>query len=157
MCYNRSVAMKVIATNKKAYFDYFVIKSYLCGIKLAGSEVKSIRKGDCNLKDSFVVIDRKGEVYVKNMYIKPYEKSTSYACDPRASRKLLLHRSEIDKLNSQVKEKGLTIVPLQLGMEGNLVKLEIGLVRGKHTFDKKRVLAEKDQNRDLERQLKFVR
>ena len=90
--------MKVIATNKKAYFDYFVIKSYLCGIKLAGSEVKSIRKGDCNLKDSFVIIDRKGEVYVKNMYIKPYEKSTSYACDPRASRKLLLHRSEIDKL-----------------------------------------------------------
>lgn len=149
--------MNVITTNRKAYFDYFVIKSYLCGIKLVGSEVKSIRKGECNLKDSFVVIDRKGEMYVKNMYIKPYEKSSAYTPDPRVSRKLLLHRSEINKLASRVKEKGLTIVPLKLGMEGNLVKLEIGLVQGKHTFDKKRDLAMKDQNRDLARQLKSLR
>lgn len=146
--------MKVVTTNKKAYFDYIVIKSYVCGIKLSGSEVKSIRAGECNLKDSFVVIDRHGEVYIKNMYIKPYDKTSTFAPDPRQSRKLLLHREEIEKLYTKVQEKGFTIVPLKLGFEGNLVKVEIALAKGKHTFDKKAALAERDRERDMKRELK---
>ncbi len=146
--------MKVVTTNKKAYFDYIVIKSYVCGIKLVGSEVKSIRAGECNLKDSFVVIDRRGEAYVKNMYIKPYDKSASFTPDPRASRKLLLHRAEIEKLFSAVSQKGFTIIPLRLGFEGKLVKLEIGLCQGKHTYDKRAALAERDRDRDMQRALK---
>ena len=146
--------MKVVTTNKKAYFDYIVIKSYVCGIKLSGSEVKSIRAGECNLKDSFVVIDKFGEVYLKNMYIKPYDKTASFAPDPRASRKLLLHREEIEKLYTKVQEKGMTIVPLKVGFEGKYVKVEIALAKGKHTYDKKQTLALRDRDRDMKRELK---
>ena len=141
--------MKVIATNRKAYHDYFVLDTYEAGIVLQGSEVKSIRLGNVNLKDSFVSFSRDGEVFAKNIYVKTYDKTTSFALDERRDRKLLLNKSEVNKIFSKVKEKGITVVPLQMYFKGQHVKLEIALAKGKHTYDKKDVLKEKDTFRDL--------
>ncbi len=145
--------MKIIANNKKAYYDYFVLETLECGIVLEGCEVKSVRQGNVNLKDSFISISQAGEVFVKNMHIKNYDKA-SFLVEEKRSRKLLLNKHEINKLASKVKEKGLTLVPLKIYLKDSLVKLEVGLVKGKHTYDKKEVLKEKDILRDTTRQLK---
>lgn len=146
--------MKIIATNKKAYHNYFIEHTFEAGIVLQGSEVKSIRGGFTNLNDSYVTISNKNEVYVKNMYIKPYDKATAFVPLERAPRKLLLNRQEIKKLSSKVKEKGYTIVPTKLYFKDSLVKLEIALAKGKHLYDKKQDLADKDIERDVQRQIK---
>jgi len=146
--------MKLIATNKKAYFDYFIISTLEAGIVLAGSEVKSIRLGHTNLKDTFITFSTNGEAFIKNMHIANYKDATIDKLDERRSRKLLLNKSEINKLISKTKEKGFTCVPLKIYLKDNYVKLEIALAKGKHTYDKKETLAQKDIERDTQRQLK---
>jgi len=146
-------SFKLIANNKKAYHDYFIDEQYEAGIELAGTEVKSIRMGKCSVKESFVRID-KGEVYVYGMNISPYEKGNIFNKDPLRVRKLLLHRAEIGKLDAKIAQKGYTLVPLQVYFKGSLVKVEIGLARGKKLYDKRDDIAKKDQKRELERDFK---
>ncbi|ADL04789.1 SsrA-binding protein SmpB [Lacrimispora saccharolytica] len=146
-------SFKLIANNKKAYHDYFIDEKYEAGIELAGTEVKSIRMGKCSVKESFVRID-KGEVYVYGMNISPYEKGNIFNKDPLRVRKLLLHRTEIGKLDAKIAQKGYTLVPLQVYFKGSLVKVEIGLARGKKLYDKRDDIAKKDQKRELERDFK---
>ena len=145
--------MKIISNNKKAYHDYFIEGTYECGISLHGTEVKSLRMGKCSVKEAFVKIDN-GQVYVYGMHISPYEKGNIFNKDPLRVRKLLLHKSEIMKLNGKVTQKGYTLVPLQVYFKGSLVKVEIGLARGKKLYDKRADLAKKDQRRELEKDFK---
>lgn len=144
---------KLVANNKKAYHDYFIDEKIECGIELFGTEVKSVRMGHCSIKEAFVRIE-KGEVYVHGMHINPYEKGNIFNKDPLRSRKLLLHRSEIDKLEGKIREKGFTLVPLQVYFKGSLVKVEIGLARGKKLYDKRADIAKKDAKREVEREYK---
>ena len=144
---------KLIANNKKAYHDYFIDEKYEAGIELYGTEVKSIRMGKCSVKESFVRVD-KGEVYVFGMNISPYEKGNIFNKDPLRIRKLLLHKSEIQKLDEKIAQKGYTLVPLSVYFKGSLVKVEIGLARGKKLYDKRDDIAKKDQKRELERDFK---
>ena len=146
-------SVKLVANNKKAWHDYFIDDKIECGIELFGTEVKSIRMGHCSIKEAFVRID-KGEVYVYGMHINPYEKGNIFNKDPLRSRKLLLHRSEIDKLEGKIREKGITMVHLQVYFKGSLVKVEIGLARGKKLYDKRADIAKKDQRRELEKEFK---
>lgn len=146
-------SVKLMANNKKAWHDYFIDDKIECGIELFGTEVKSIRMGHCSIKEAFVRID-KGEVYVYGMHINPYEKGNIFNKDPLRPRKLLLHRSEIDKLEGKIREKGITLVPLQVYFKGSLVKVEIGLARGKKLYDKRADIAKKDQRREVEREYK---
>ncbi|WP_331665996.1 SsrA-binding protein SmpB [Lacrimispora sp.] len=150
---NLGESIKLIANNKKAYHDYFIDEKFEAGIELAGTEVKSIRMGKCSVKESFVRID-KGEVYVYGMNISPYEKGNIFNKDPLRVRKLLLHRAEIGKLDAKIAQKGYTLVPLQVYFKGSLVKVEIGLARGKKLYDKRDDIAKKDQKRELERDFK---
>lgn len=145
--------VKLVANNKKAYHDYFIDEKYEAGIELAGTEVKSIRMGKCSVKESFVRIE-KGEVYVYGMNISPYEKGNIFNKDPLRIRKLLLHKSEIEKMDGKIAQKGYTLVPLQVYFKGSLVKVEIGLARGKKLYDKREDIAKKDQKRELEREFK---
>ena len=145
--------IKLVANNKKAYHDYFIDDKYEAGIELFGTEVKSIRMGKCSVKEAFVKIDN-GQVYVYGMHISPYEKGNIFNKDPLRVRKLLLHKSEIMKLNGKVTQKGYTLVPLQVYFKGSLVKVEIGLARGKKLYDKRADLAKKDQRRELEKDFK---
>ncbi len=147
-------AFKLIANNKKAYHDYFIDEKYECGIELFGTEVKSIRMGKCSIKEAFVRIDNRGEVYVYGMHVNPYEKGNIFNKDPLRARKLLMHRKEILKLESKIKEKGYTLVPLQVYFKGSLVKVEIGLARGKKLYDKRDDMAKKDMRREVERDYK---
>ncbi len=144
---------KLIANNKKAYHDYFIEDKYETGIELFGTEVKSIRMGKCSIKESFIRIE-KGEVYVYGMHISPYEKGNIFNKDPLRPRKLLLHKSEITKLGAKIAEKGYTLVPLQVYFKGSLVKVEIGLAKGKKLYDKRDDIARKDQKREIEREMK---
>ncbi|MBE5976486.1 SsrA-binding protein SmpB [Lacrimispora xylanisolvens] len=144
---------KLIANNKKAYHDYFIDEKYEAGIELFGTEVKSIRMGKCSVKESFVRVD-KGEIYVFGMNISPYEKGNIFNKDPLRIRKLLLHKSEIQKLDEKIAQKGYTLVPLSVYFKGSLVKVEIGLARGKKLYDKRDDIAKKDQKRELERDFK---
>ena len=147
---------KVIATNRVAGYEYYILDRYETGIVLDGGEMKSLRGGNCNLKDSFCLFSG-GEIFVKNMHISVYDKSGAFnARNAKRDRKLLLHKTEIIRLSSKVAEKGLTVVPLKMYFKGALVKMEIGLCKGKHTFDKKKTLMEKDILRDKERYLKSV-
>lgn len=146
-------SFKLIANNKKAYHDYFIDDKYEAGIELAGTEVKSLRMGKCSIKESFIRIE-KGEVYVYGMNISPYEKGNIFNKDPLRIRKLLLHRAEIGKLEDKVAQKGYTLVPLQVYFKGSLVKVEVGLARGKKLYDKRDDIAKKDQRRELERDFK---
>jgi SsrA-binding protein len=146
-------SIKLVANNKKAYHDYFIEDKYETGIELFGTEVKSIRMGKCSIKEAFVRID-KGEVYIYGMHINPYEKGNIFNKDPLRVRKLLLHKSEINRMASKVKEKGFTLVPLQVYFKGSLVKVEIGLARGKKLYDKRDDIAKKDQRRETEREFK---
>ncbi len=144
---------KLIANNKKAYHDYFILDNYETGISLAGTEVKSLRMGKCSIKESFVRIEN-GEVFIYGMHISPYEKGNIFNKDPLRQRKLLLHRSEINKLLGKTKEKGIAIVPLRVYFKGSLVKVEIGLAKGKKLYDKRQDIAKKDQQREAGRDFK---
>ena len=144
---------RLIANNKKAYHDYFIEDTYEAGIALHGTEVKSLRMGKCSIKEAFVKVD-KGEVFVYNMHISPYEKGNIFNKDPLRVRKLLLHRYEINKLMGKVAEKGYTIVPLKVYLKDSLVKMEIGLARGKKLYDKRDTIAKKDQKREAEREFR---
>ena len=144
--------MKIVATNKKAFHDYFVIDSFEAGINLVGCEVKSVRAGEVNLKDSYAVI-RGGQLVLVSAYIKNYDKGSFSNVDSRRDRRLLMHRQEIMRLLEKVKEKGFSLVPLKMYLNGSLVKVEIGLVKGKQLYDKKKAIAEKDAERDKQRQL----
>lgn len=149
--------MKVITTNKEAYHNYFILDTFEAGIKLQGAEVKSIRNGNVSLKDSYISISRTNQMYIKNMYIKPYDnKDATFKTKDRADRVLLMHKTEITKLFSKVKEKGLTLIPTKIYFEGSLVKIEVALCQGKHNYDKKQTLKEKDIAKDTLRQLKRI-
>ena len=145
---------KLIANNKKAYYDYFILDTYEAGIELAGTEVKSLRLGHCSIKESFIGIDNE-QIYIYHMNISPYEKGNIFNKDPLRTRRLLLHKSEIHKLMGQVKETGYTIVPLKVYWKGSLVKMEIGLARGKKLYDKRQEIAKKDQKREAEKEFKI--
>ena len=144
--------MKIVATNKKAFHDYFVIDSFEAGINLVGCEVKSVRAGEVNLKDSYAVI-RGGQLVLVSAYIKNYDKGSFSNVDSRRDRRLLMHRQEIMRLLGKVKEKGFSLVPLKMYLNGSLVKVEIGLIKGKELYNKKKAIAEKDAERDKQRQL----
>lgn len=143
--------MKVISNNKKAFYNFFVSDLVEAGIVLEGCEVKSVRAGGASLTDSFVVV-KNGEMFLKNAYIKPYEKTSSFKPDERRTRKLLLNKSEIQKFERMVKEKGFSIVPTKIYFNNaNKVKVEIGLAKGKKLYDKRQTLKEKSVKRDIER------
>ena len=146
--------MKLIANNKKAFHDYFIEDTYEAGIALAGTEVKSLRMGKCSIKESFIRVEN-GEVHIYGMHISPYEKGNIFNKDPLRVRKLLLHKSEINKLIGKTKEKGMAIVPLKVYFKGSLVKVEIGLAKGKKLYDKRQDIAKKDQKREAERDFKM--
>ncbi|MBQ6603239.1 MAG: SsrA-binding protein SmpB [Eubacterium sp.] len=144
---------KLIANNKKAYHDYFIEDTYEAGIELVGTEVKSLRMGKCSVKESFIRID-KGEVFIYGMHISPYEKGNIFNKDPLRTRRLLLHKTEIRKLLAKAAQKGYTIVPLRVYFRNSLVKVEIGLARGKKLYDKREAIAKKDMAREAERDFK---
>ena len=146
-------SMKLIANNKKAYHDYFVDEKYEAGLVLHGTEVKSLRMGKCSIKESFIRIEN-GEVWVYGMHISPYEKGNIFNKDPLRPKKLLMHKSEINKLLGKIKEKGFTIVPLQVYFKDGKAKIEIGLCRGKKNYDKRADIAKKDMQREAERDFK---
>lgn len=146
--------MKLVANNKKAYHDYFIEEKYECGIALHGTEVKSLRMGKCSIKESFVRIEN-GEVYVYGMHVSPYEKGNIFNKDPLRVKKLLLHKQEINKLIGKIKEKGYTLVPLQVYFSNGRAKVEIGLAKGKKLYDKREDIAKKDQRRENEREFKI--
>ena len=141
---------KLIATNRKAFHDYFVEERLEAGIQLFGTEVKSLRQGGVNLKDSYCVFE-KGELFATGIHISPYEKGNVYNRDPLRNKKLLLHKKEIRKLIGQVGEKGVAIIPLSLYFSGSYVKAELGVCRGKKLYDKREDLAKKQAERDMER------
>lgn len=147
-------SIKLIANNKKAYHDFFVEDTFEAGVSLHGTEVKSLRMGKCSIKEAFVRIEN-GEVFVYGMHISPYEKGNIFNKDPLRVKKLLMHRYEINKLMGKIKEKGLTLVPLKVYFKGSLVKVEIGLARGKKLYDKREDIARKDQRREAEKEFKI--
>ena len=147
--------MKIVAQNNKAYHDYFILDTYEAGIELQGTEIKSIRKGSVNLKDSFIRI-RNDEAFIDNMHIAPYEQGNRFNHEPLRQRKLLLHKKEIKKLQKELKENGLTIVPTKLYFNTSKLKVEIALARGKKLYDKRQDLKEKDSKRDIEKALKHA-
>ena len=144
---------KMVANNKKAYHDYFILDKIETGIALHGTEVKSLRMGKCSIKESFIRIEN-GEVFIYGMHISPYEKGNIFNKDPLRVRKLLLHKKEILKISGKMKEQGITVVPLQVYFSGSLVKMEIGLAKGKKLYDKRQDIAKKDQSRAAEREFK---
>ena len=146
--------MKLIANNKKAYHDFFILDTYEAGIALHGTEVKSLRMGKCSIKESFIRVEN-GEMFIYGMHISPYEKGNIFNKDPLRVRKLLLHKSEIQKLLGKTQEKGMSIVPLKVYLKGSLVKVEIGLAKGKKLYDKREDIAKKDQKREAAREFKI--
>ena len=148
------VNYKLIANNKKAYFDYFIEDTWEAGIALHGTEVKSVRMGKCSIKEAFIRVED-GEVYVYNMHISPYEKGNIFNKDPLRVKKLLLHRHEVNKILGEVSQKGYTLVPLQVYLKGSLVKVQVGLGRGKKLYDKRDTIAKKDQRREAEKDFKI--
>lgn len=145
-----SDGIKVIAQNRKARHDYFIEETYEAGIVLAGTEVKSIRQGKVNLKDSYADI-RNGEIFINNMHISPYEMGNIANKDPVRSRKLLLHKREINRLLGYVQQKGLTLIPLRIYLKGGLVKVELAVAKGKKQYDKRQDIAKRDAQRDMDR------
>ena len=144
---------KIIAQNKKAWHDYFIDEKYEAGIALFGTEVKSIRAGAVNLKDSYCSV-KNGELFVLGMHISPYEKGNIFNREPRRERKLLMHKREIMKINGMLTQKGYTLVPLSLYFSGKNVKVELGLCRGKKLYDKRDSIAAKEVNREIDRRMK---
>ncbi len=148
--------MKEIAVNRKAHFEYFIEEKYECGIVLIGSEVKSLRQGHLSLADSYAVV-REGEVFLLNAHIPCYEKTSAYKEDERRTRKLLLHKKEIDKLERKVKDKSYTLVPLKAYFNDGLVKIEIALAKGKKLYDKKETIKAKELQKETERAIKNIK
>ena len=148
-----SSGIKVIESNKKAYHDYFVIDKYEAGIELFGTEVKSIRQGGVNLKDSWCSI-KNGQLTVNGMHIAPYEKGNVFNRDSYRTRRLLMHKIEINRLFGKMQQDGMSLVPLQLYFKGSLVKLEVGLCKGKKLYDKREATAIKDAKRNIDREMK---
>lgn len=148
-----SNGFKLVANNKKAFFDYFIEDKFEAGISLVGTEVKSIRMGKVSIKESYIKIEN-GEVFIYNMHVSPYEKGNIFNREPLRTRKLLLHKAEINKLEGKSSEKGYTIVPLQVYLKEGKVKIEIGLGKGKKLYDKRDSIAKKDQRRENEREFK---
>ena len=144
---------KTVANNKKAFHDYFVDEKFEAGIELFGTEVKSIRAGQVNLKDSWCDI-KNGEIFVQGMHISPYEKGNIFNRDPLRVRRLLMHKREIMKLNAAIQQQGMTLVPLELYFSGSRVKVSVGLCRGKKLYDKRDDMAKRDANREIERHMK---
>ena len=147
-------SIKLVANNKKAYFDFFIEDKYEAGVALHGTEVKSIRMGKCSIKESYIKIEN-GEVFIYGMHVSPYEKGNIFNKDPMRIKKLLMHKYEINKLNGTLQQKGLTLVPLQVYLKGGLVKVEVGLARGKKLYDKRESLAKKDMKREAEKEFKI--
>ena len=146
-------SVKVVAKNSKAYHDYFIEEKYEAGIELAGTEVKSIRMGNVNLKDSFCII-KDGQLSVHSMHISPYEKGNIFNKDPRRPRRLLMHKREIMRLFGRLKQDGLALIPLSIYFKGPRVKLELGLARGKKLYDKRESAARRDAKREIDRTMK---
>lgn len=144
---------KLVANNKKAYHDYFIEEKYEAGIALHGTEVKSVRMGKCSIKESYIRIEN-DEAYLYGLHVSPYEKGNIFNRDPLRVKKLLLHKSEIRRLKSKIAEKGYTLVPLQIYFKNSLIKVEIGLARGKKLYDKRADIAKKDIRREAERDFK---
>jgi SsrA-binding protein len=153
MAEKKNTGKKIIANNKKAYHDYFVDETMEAGIQLFGTEVKSLRQGGVNLKDSYCYIEG-GEIFATGVHISPYEKGNIYNRDPLREKKLLMHKKEILRLLGKVGQEGVTLVPLSLYFSGSRVKLELGICRGKKLYDKRDDLAKKQANRDIERYTK---
>ena len=148
-------SIKLIANNKKAYHDFFILDTFEAGLALHGTEVKSLRMGKCSIKEAFIRIEKSGEVYIYGMHVSPYEKGNIFNKDPMRVKKLLLHKAEINKMLGKVKEKGISIVPLKVYLKGSLMKIEIGLAKGKKLYDKRDDIAKKDQKREAERDFKI--
>ncbi len=149
----KQTGIKLIANNKKAYHEYFILETYEAGLALHGTEVKSLRMGKGSIKESFIRIEN-GEVFVYGMHISPYEKGNIFNKDPLRVKKLLLHKSEINKMVGKMKEKGMAIVPLKIYFKDSLVKMEIGVAKGKKLYDKRDTIAKKDQQREAQRDFK---
>ncbi|MBO4788168.1 MAG: SsrA-binding protein SmpB [Lachnospiraceae bacterium] len=147
-------SIRQVANNKKAFHDYFIEEQYEAGIALHGTEVKSIRMGHCSIKEAYVRIE-KGEALIYGMHISPYEKGNLFNRDPLRVRKLLLNRHEINKIGGKMQEKGYTLVPISVYLKGNLVKLTIGVAKGKKLYDKRETSAKKDMQREAERDFKI--
>jgi len=148
-----SDTIKLISQNKKAFHDYFIEEKYECGIELVGTEVKSLRLGQVNIKDSYASIEN-GEVWLKGMHISPYEKGNIFNRDPLRERKLLMHKYEIRKLIGKLKEQGYSLVPIRIYLSGQRIKVELGLAKGKKSYDKRQSIAEASAKREIERKLK---
>lgn len=146
-------SVKVVATNRKAFHDYFIEETYEAGVALTGTEIKSVRAGSVNLRDSFAQM-RDGEMWLQNVHISPYEAGNRFNVDPYRTRKLLLHRKEINRLMGRVQEKGLTIVPLRMYLKQNRAKVELALVKGKRQYDKRESISKRDAEREIQRAFK---
>ena len=145
--------MQTIARNKKAFHDYFILESFEAGIELKGTEVKSLRKGAVNLKDSWCSVV-KGEIFANGVHISAYEKGNIFNVDPLRVRKLLMHKREISKLYGQAKQEGISLIPISIYFKGSKVKVQVGLCKGKKLYDKRSVMAERSAKRDIERAFK---
>ena len=149
----KAKGIKSVASNRKAFHDYFVLERYEAGIELAGTEVKSIRAGTLNLKDSYCMI-KDGEIFLRGMHISPYEKGNIFNRDPVRVRRLLMHKKEIRKLNAQVMQEGIALVPLSIYFKDSRVKVEVGVCKGKKLYDKRESDAKRQAARDMERVIK---
>jgi SsrA-binding protein len=149
----KDIGTRLIAQNKKAYFDYFIEEPIQAGLSLTGTEVKSMRAGRCNLKESYIVFEN-GEAFISGMHISPYEQGNIFNKDPLRKRRLLLHKAQINKLRGAVTREGYTVVPLRVYLAGSLVKLDIALAKGKKQYDKREALAKKAQRRDAEKEFR---
>ncbi len=149
----KTEGVKIIATNKKAYHDYFIEDTYEAGIALEGHEVKSLRLNNVNMKDSFAIV-KNGEIWLVGVHISPYKMATMFKIDPVRNRRLLMHKSEINKLKQKVEQKGYTLVPTKMYFREALVKVEIGVARGKELHDKRDAIAEKENKRKIDRIMK---
>ncbi|MEE1018151.1 MAG: SsrA-binding protein SmpB [Acutalibacteraceae bacterium] len=145
---------KIIATNKKAYHDYFILEKYEAGIELCGTEVKALRKGGANLKDSWCMI-KDGELFVNGMHISPYEQGNIFNRDPYRVRRLLMHKKEIMRLLGKIKQQTLTLIPLSLYFKNSHIKIEVGLCKGKKLYDKRETMAKRDADRTIDREMKM--
>ncbi|MEE1188898.1 MAG: SsrA-binding protein SmpB [Acutalibacteraceae bacterium] len=153
MAEKKDNGLQTVARNKKAYHDYFVLESFEAGIELFGTEVKSVRQGKVNLKDAWCSIE-KGEIYVNGMHISPYEFGNIFNRDPMRKRRLLMHKREINRLYGQLKQQGLTLIPLSAYFNRGRLKIQVGLCRGKKNYDKRESIARKDAEREAARELR---
>ena len=151
----KQTGVKQIAANRKAFHDYFVLERFEAGIELAGTEVKSLRAGTVNMKDSYCTI-KNGEIFIRSLHISPYEKGNIFNKDPVRPRRLLMHKREIMKLNARIMQDGVALIPLSMYFKDSRAKVELGLCKGKKLYDKRHTMAERDAKRDMDRRMKSV-